>query len=160
MNGASKPINKIDDGSKKFIIDCLQGDCTHGFDVDSIYFNEGRWYIFEYLKCENPRMTPHTSDPKYYAYNWKKFYSLYQLAKRLNGRLFLVNYSTRATDGDKVKIMEVIDFDYQKALDFEKPPRKTGPYEYMTIRDYLLSRDEYSVWLRRLNKTATLPEPV
>lgn len=33
----SKPIGKSDDSSKAFIIKCLKGDKTYGFDIDSIY---------------------------------------------------------------------------------------------------------------------------
>ena len=53
MLSNSKKISKIDDSSKKFIMDCLGGNNTYGFDIDSIYFVNGQWYLFEYLKCEN-----------------------------------------------------------------------------------------------------------
>ncbi|EOE2130820.1 hypothetical protein ACKCCQ_001359 [Campylobacter coli] len=33
----SKPIGKSDDSSKEFIIRCLGGDKTYGFDIDSVY---------------------------------------------------------------------------------------------------------------------------
>ena len=36
-NPHSKPISKPDEGSKKLIIDILDGEPTGGFDVDSIY---------------------------------------------------------------------------------------------------------------------------
>ena len=36
-NPYSKPISKPDEGSKKLIIDILDGEPTGGFDVDSIY---------------------------------------------------------------------------------------------------------------------------
>ncbi len=78
MSGVSKPISKSDDSSKEFIIKCLKGDETHGFDIDSIYFYKGKYLIFEYLKDENLSLSPHQSDPKYYPYNWQKFYSLFQ----------------------------------------------------------------------------------
>ena len=50
MSGeTSKPIKKTDDESKRFIIDCLGGENTHGFDVDSVYYYKGCWCLFEYL---------------------------------------------------------------------------------------------------------------
>lgn len=52
-----------------------------------------QYFIFEYLKCENEYLTPHKSNPKYYPYNWRKFHSLFQLAKKIKGKLILVNYS-------------------------------------------------------------------
>ena len=53
MDNLSKPISKTDDASKQMQIDSLKGDQGHGFDIDTIYFVDGEWYIFEYLKCEN-----------------------------------------------------------------------------------------------------------
>ncbi|WP_270974429.1 hypothetical protein [Campylobacter helveticus] len=68
----SKTISKSDDTSKEFIIKCLNGDKTYGFDIDSIYLllNEStnQYYIFEYLKCENEHLTPHQSNPKFCNY--------------------------------------------------------------------------------------------
>lgn len=93
MLSNSKKISKIDDSSKKFIMDCLGNNNTYGFDIDSIYFVDGQWYLFEYLKCENEYMNPHTSNPKYYPWNYKKFLSLYKIKNELNGKLFLINYS-------------------------------------------------------------------
>ena len=126
MSGeTSKPIKKTDDESKRFIIDCLGGENTHGFDVDSVYYYKGCWCLFEYLKCENENMTPYTSDPKYYPWNWKKFYSLFCLAKGVNGKLILVNYSTREADKNLVKVMEVTSFNANKINDYIKN-NKTG----------------------------------
>ncbi|MGJ0148882.1 hypothetical protein ACP0SG_02890 [Campylobacter lari] len=93
---SSKIISKNDDSSKEFIIKCLNSDKTYGFDIDSIYLlhdnKTNQYYIFEYLKCESGYLIPHTSDPKYYPYNWRKFHSLFQLSKQLNAKLILVNY--------------------------------------------------------------------
>ena len=47
MLSNSKKISKIDDSSKKFIMDCLGNNNTYGFDIDSIYFVDGQWYLFE-----------------------------------------------------------------------------------------------------------------
>jgi len=153
MENGSKPISKTDDYSKQFIIDCLNGDNTHGFDIDSIYFYDGKWCLFEYLKCESKNVTPHTSDPKFYAYNWRKFYSLYALASELNGRLILVNYSTRESDGDLVKVMEVLSFNYEKA----KAYNNEKVYEYMKLKETRMKRAEFSQWLRKINRNAEMP---
>lgn len=156
MDRSSKPIQKVDDASKQFIIDSLQGDATHGFDIDSIYFYKGKWCIFEYLKCENEYMTPYTSDPKFYPYNWKKFYLLYVITKQLNGRLFLVNYSTRDKDKDQVKVMEVISFDYEKAKAYSFKTHK-GAYEYMSLNSVMYTRASFSNLLRQMNRESTIP---
>ena len=52
-NDFSKQISKIDDDSKQMQIDCLKGDPGHGFDIDTIYYVENQWCVFEYLKCES-----------------------------------------------------------------------------------------------------------
>lgn len=174
---SSKPIGKSDDPSKSFIIKCLKGDKTYGFDIDSIYFlhNEktSQYYIFEYLKCENNHLTPHTSNPKYYPYNWKKFHSLFQLAKRLNAKLLLVNYGDgykQVKQDDKiflqelpnkekyineVKIFYVSNIDYKALQKYESLPDgqkpKTLEYlEYEKVEN--LTFDEFSNKLRDLNK--------
>lgn len=156
MYNKSKPIRKTDDASKQFIIEELRGDVTHGFDIDSIFYCKDTWYIFEYLKCENEHMSPYTSDPKFYPYNWKKFYSLYVIAKHLNGKLLLVNYSTREKDRDEVKVMEVLDFDYEKAKAYDKEKHK-GAYEYMKFRTVKHTRDSFSKFLRKMNMESTFP---
>lgn len=153
----SKSIKKVDDESKQFIIDCLNGDLTHGFDLDSIYYFENTWHIFEYLKCESDHMTPHTSNPKYYPYNWRKFYNLYVLSRQLNGVLWLVNYSTRESDGDLVCLMKVVGFDYDKIRDYEDSDEKPPRLEYMTLETTKMTRDQFSQALRRMNRRATLP---
>lgn len=177
MDATSKPIGKSDDPSKEFIIKCLKGDKTYGFDIDSVYFlyNEKikQYYIFEYLKCENDHLTPYTSNPKYYPYNWRKFHSLFQLAKHLNAKLLLVNYS----DGYKqikqdnkvilqelpnkekyineVKIFYVSNINYKALQKYESLPdkekQKTLEYlEYEKVE--YLTFDEFSNKLRELNK--------
>lgn len=153
---SSKPINKPDDASKLFIIQSLKGEETHGFDVDSIYFCEGQWYIFEYLKCDKETETPYTSDPKKYPWNWKKFYSLYVLAKHLNGKLILVNYSTKKNDYNLVKLMEVVSFDYDKAKAYDKTIHK-GHYEYMKLNCRKTDRTKFANYLKNINRRSTLP---
>lgn len=157
MSGTtSKPIKKVDDESKQFIIDCLDGNVTHGFDVDSVYYFNGCWCLFEYLKCENESMTPYTSDPKYYPWNWKKFYSLYALAKGVNGKLILVNYSTRDSDKNLVKVMEVLSFDVKRISEYEKNKEK-GPCEYMTFKTTKMTRSSFGKWLKGINERSSLP---
>ena len=152
----SKPIQKTDDESKQFIIDSLQGDVTHGFDVDSLYCVNDNWFVFEYLKCDSKVVTPHTSSPFLYPWNWKKFYSLFKLSQQLNGRFFLVNYSTRDKDRDEVKVMEVLSLDREK-VEKHCAEGKKGKCEYMTMKEYRMTRTSFSDWLRGLNAKATLP---
>lgn len=151
----SKQISKVDDDSKQMQIDCLKGDAGHGFDIDTIYFIENQWHVFEYLKCESDFVSPHTSDPNKYPKNWKKFHSLFQIASKLNGCLILVNYSIREKDRNEVKVMKVKSLNYNliqeyEKLDISKKPKNLNYIEYEWERKMTL--DEYSDWLRQMNK--------
>ncbi len=152
MNNTSKPISKIDEDSKQMQIDALKGDQGHGFDIDTIYRVESVWCVFEYLKCDSEYASPYTSDPARYPKNWKKFHSLFQIAKQLNGKLILVNYSTRAKDKNEVKVMIVKDINYDLIRDYIK---SNGTIKYLKYIEYeqiyKFSFDEYSDWLRQLN---------
>lgn len=154
MLSNSKKISKIDDSSKKFIMDCLGNNNTYGFDIDSIYFVDGQWYLFEYLKCENEYMNPHTSNPKYYPWNYKKFLSLYKIKNELNGKLFLINYSDRESDRDLVKVMEVIGIKEDLINDYIKSTTKPKHLEYLIIEEKNIKRKEFELWLRELNDKA------
>lgn len=153
----SKPIGQSEDESKEFIIESLKGDNTKGFDIDSIYYSDSQWIVFEYLKCESEYVSPHSSHPKKYPWNWKKFKVLYSLTKKLEGKLYLVNYSTREKDKDQVKVMEVKNYDHNKIEQWEKSGR-SGHCDYMEIKETKMSREEFSKSLRELNENAELPK--
>lgn len=156
----SKAIGKSDDSAKLFIQKALAGEDTHGFDHDSIYYVQGKYYLFEYLKCESNKVTPHTSNPKYYPYNWKKFYSLWQTAQRLQAYLLLVNYSDRPQDSNLVKVMHIKDFNYN-AIDEYLIRTENGGWggqcDYLIMDEYKLTFDQYSQYLCKLNSLASLP---
>ncbi|MCM1441558.1 MAG: hypothetical protein NC131_20475 [Roseburia sp.] len=159
MNNSSKPISKIDDASKQMQIDALKGDQGHGFDIDTIYYVEGVWYVFEYLKCENEYVSPYSSDPARYPWNWRKFHSLFQITKQLNGKLILVNYSTRDKDKDEVKVMIVKNVKYDLLRNYiENSDGRIIKYlEYIEYEQvYKFSFSEYSDWLRRLNSNSEI----
>ena len=83
MSKKSKPIGKIDEASKEFIMELLGEEETHGIDIDSIYYIRGKgWIIFEFLKCDT--VDPYESHPNRYPFNWKKFATLFELSKKFN----------------------------------------------------------------------------
>ncbi|ECO3446594.1 hypothetical protein FX743_09045 [Campylobacter coli] len=163
----SKPIGKSDDSSKEFIIRCLGGDKTYGFDIDSVYVYQNsinsKYYIFEYLKCDSIYVTPHTSDPNKYPYNWKKFHSLFQLTKKLGGTLILVNYSNgydsqmkelpnKEIYENQVKMLFVEDIDYNAIKQYELSYPKPKYLNYLKYSDVkFLTLDEFSNILRQIN---------
>jgi hypothetical protein len=131
----SKPIFKGDDGAKDLIIESLEGKVTGGFDLDSIYCNNGKYTVIEFLKCETVR--PFDSHPKrYWHLNSQKFKSLWEIALKLEADLFLVNYEDSR---EQFKVIKV------KALD------NTG----ITDEEFVQwSFSQFKVWFKKLNSAA------
>lgn len=115
MSSGSKPLGGVDEEAKRLIQETLDGADTGGFDVDSIFFIEGRgWIVFEFLKCDTVR--PFDSHPNRYWYkNSQKFLSLWRLTSDLEGELVLVNYEDSR---EQFKIIEVEDLD-EKGIQME-----------------------------------------
>ena len=91
----SKPIEKVDEGSKYLVMEALGGYDTYGFDVDSIYYLaiDDMWIVLEFLKSEHKTVRPADSHPgRYWKRNWRKFRALWRLTQKLEGELYLVNY--------------------------------------------------------------------
>ncbi len=147
MENNSKVISKVDESSKKFIIECLNNNNTGGFDIDSIYRVGGKWHIFEYLKCN--KLSPIISNPKYYPFNWRKFYSLYSIVKALDADFYLVNYSNKEAWRNQIKLMQVMDFDLEKVKN-----NTNNHCEYMELKETLYTREEFLKWLIDLNNKA------
>ena len=99
-------------------------------------------------------MTPHTSNPKYYPWNYKKFLSLFKIKEQLNGRLFLINYSDREKDGNLVKIIEVISIDKKKIEDYINATDKPSQLEYLITKDTKMTKKQFSEWLKNINSRA------
>lgn len=147
----SKALGSVapQDEIKQMIVEALKGDQTRGFDIDSMYWHEGKPpVILEFLKCDS--VPPHKSHPKYYwnpeppkKNNWRKFSTLWKVAQALNAKFYLVNWSPK--NGD-VTIFEVLDC-------------VPGPAGKMTLRRYDTDRDGYSKWYRGLNETG-IPPPL
>ena len=160
----SKPIGKIDDSAKEFVIKSLRGDETHGFDLDSIYSlrtPEGKlqYIIFEFLKCESVKVDPMTSEPARYPYNWRKFARLYQIASALEAKLYHVNYSDMTADKDKIKVMLVDKVDFAALQEYDaKPPSQRPKYldyiKYANVRE--MTFQEFSDFLRSINRHSAM----
>ena len=108
MNSYSKKISKVDEESKKLIIEVMGNEFTGGFDVDSIYrMPNGEWVVLEFLKCDTVR--PFDSHPnRYWFKNSQKFISLWNLKQDLDGKLILINYENSR---EQFLIIEVLELD-------------------------------------------------
>ncbi|USZ73179.1 hypothetical protein [Natronosalvus halobius] len=107
MSDKSKPIADVDEEAKKLLIEVMDGEDSGGFDVDSIYYIDGRgWVVVEFLKCDSVR--PSESHPNRYWFNKQKFLNLWRLATDLDGELVLVNYEDSR---DQFKVIEVEEMD-------------------------------------------------
>ena len=135
-NSKSKPIYKTDESAKRLIIDALEGNNTGGFDIDSIYEIDGKYYVLEFLKCDTVR--PNNSHPnRYWFKNKQKFISLWKITQKLEGELFLINYEDSR---EQFKIIKVLDLDEEKGILEEEIQKK----------DF----DEFKKWFQNLNKKA------
>jgi hypothetical protein len=150
----SKPIETSDVSGSEFTIEMLNGDPTYGINFDRVQWdNKNKNYIvFENLLCSEdqfPRgITPYTSHPNRYFHprygkpgNAQKFISLWEISKKLEAKLYLVNYSKKGTKYEnEVLLMEVQNVD---------PKDMASPVK--TI-DKKMTRKEYSKWFREMNQ--------
>ena len=160
MDDFSKKISKNDEASKDFIRKLLGDNDTHGLDIDSIYHSNGKWVVLEFLKCESEYVSPHTSHPRNYPWNWKKFVTLFYIAQQLNGDLYLVNYSDRAKDSNEVRLMKVSGINKELIDRYIK-----NKLEFRTKLDYLIidekddikmSYKDFENWFIELNNLADM----
>lgn len=141
MNPTSKPLGKYDDSGFNFVKEMLEGDDTSAINFDRLMKHPWQGYIiFEYLLCEEEQsVDPYTSHPRrYWHKNKRKFTSLWQVAKDLNAKLYLVNYAKKGTKNeDKILLIEV------KAMTDEGITNET-----LTR----MTRDGFKTFFRTLNR--------
>jgi len=140
----SKPLINDDQSGFNFSKEMLAGDHTFGINFDRVQWNNklNCFVIIEYLLCdESQSVTPHTSHPNRYFHNNKhKFISLWELTKKLDGLLYLINYAKKDTPyGDEVLLMAVINVDRNAELPVETSDTK-------------FTREKFSQWFRNYNK--------
>jgi len=92
----SKPLRKAETSVGRLTQKVLGTDFVFGVDIDFITRTKAGWAVLEFLKCESTRVTPATSHPRRYWRNWRKFRTLWDIAKGLGGTLYLVNYEETA----------------------------------------------------------------
>ena len=148
MSSYSKPLSKDDSSAFELEKDALAGGVTYSikFDRIQLYSNKDCLLIIEPLNLLLPpvsgKKNPHNSHPNNYFKEKKlKFLSLWKFAQHANALLFLVNYVPLGEKGDKeIRMMEVLGIDEKDASN----PIKTKNYD--------VTRDEFSDWLRKTNK--------
>lgn len=148
MDFNSKPLSIEDTSAFDFVKDSLKGDKTSGINFDRLQYDykNSRYVIIEYLLCDEKQdyrnINPYTSHPnRYFIKNSMKFISLWKVTKKLEARLYLINYAKKESKhSDKVKIMIVKNID----------AKISNPVE---TKDYNVTREEFSKWLRKLNKS-------
>jgi hypothetical protein len=144
--GGSKPLGHYDSNGFEFSKELLDNDSTFGVDFDRIQWDtvNNQYVIVEHLLCDKKQyqngITPYTSHPNRYFKDDKwKFLTLWDLATKLHGKLYLVNYSKKDEEfADQVLLMDVEYVDESK-----KPIVKTV--------DTKFTRSEFSKWFRELN---------
>lgn len=151
----SKRIKTDDEAGKRFIIELLGMDATHGFDIDSIYFTkENKWLVIELLKCDT--VDPYASHPNRYAFNWKKFSSLWEISKKLGGDLWLINYSDKPEWKDHIKLIKVHGINYEVVFESIKNGRP-GYLDYLDTTEEKMNLAEFKTLFKELNKSSKGP---
>lgn len=132
-------ILDLDDEIKGLIMECLDNNVTGGADIDGLVCYKDGFFIIEFLRCVTVR--PNLSHPnRYWNYgtgktgNKQKFLSLWNLAKKTNSKLYLVNYEDNR---EQFKIIEVLQMNDSKQI-FE---------ENITLMNY----SEFKKWIISLN---------
>ena len=150
MAETSKPLKNTDESSKALIIECLGGDNTCGFDIDSIYYVEidAKWIVIEFLKCDAKKVRPRDSHPKRYWYNWRKFASLWRLVTKLEGTLFLVNYEDLSHAEDQGRLER--EFHVIRVDGME--PTAVGGITKESCKTFDFAG--FQIWFRKLNARA------
>jgi len=112
----SKKISKVDEASKQLIMDVLGEKQTKGFDIDSIYYTKNGWIVLEFLKCDS--YSPYKSHPnRYWKRAFRKVISLWELTKKLEGRLFWITYEVPYK---RFSIIEFLEIDLKYGVTVEK----------------------------------------
>lgn len=140
----SKTLSKEDDGAGRLIKNLLNGANGYGIDLEIVFNTKSQGYIIlEFLKCESKFVTPYTSHPhKYWDKNWKKFVFLYNVAKKLNAQLYLVNYEeSNKNEYGLFKTMQV---------DMTETPSKENKIK-ITIENYYKNISEFREWYLKIN---------
>ena len=154
MKDISKKLSKTDAGGESFVIEMLAGDQTFAINFDRIQWDSKieRYVILEYLFCHPKQsirnITPFTSHPnRYFHKNSQKFISLWRLAGKIEAELFLINYTLKNEKYEnEVLVMKVELIDPTNS----KCPVKTI--------DKKMTREEFSIWLRKLNSRGKINE--
>ncbi len=147
-----KVIEKVDDGGKALIKDLLGDNPTRGFDLDSVYCINNQYYVIELLFCDvtkNP--WPRDSHPsRYFIDDKRKFLSLWEITKRLDGRLILINYEATHSEYKLMEVSQCTEVGIQTKDDLVV--NKEGMirwFQALNNHDYLeileLNKDEYRI---------------
>lgn len=138
QNYYSKPLIKTNDLGKDMVKFVMEGKSSGQMDLDAFIHiekdneHEEQYFVIEYLFCDTVK--PEISHPKYYFYkNKKKFIELWAITRKLNGRLYAINYEQNYKT---FKVMEIVYVDDDKIL---------------TKNDTVMGIEKFKVWYQALN---------
>ena len=143
----TKRISKVSD-VQGLLSNELFPNGSKGLDIDYIHCDGGRFIVFEFLRCQHPKMTPKYSHPKNYWHNWRKFLSLFNISKAIGSDLYLVNYETdpKVPEND-MEIKGFGDFAVLK-VDLDFAPVKEKPNSLVTKRVFTGSFSQFKEWFK------------
>lgn len=96
---STKPLFKID-SPVALMTSHVFPEGVKGLDVDLLIFTSQFPVLIEFLRCITVPVDE--SHPRrYWQKNWRKFCRLWEIAQRLNGLFYLINYSTVPTEAGR-----------------------------------------------------------
>ena len=143
----SKELGHDDSSGFAFAQEMLDGDVTAAINFDRVQKYRGadgreQYMILEYLLCEEDQMEKHHISPfrshpnRYMHKNRAKFLALWAVARRMEAKLYLVNYAKAGTRyADEILLMQVEDVTYDR----------------VDTVDFQMSRRAFQVWFRYWN---------
>ena len=159
--GYSKALKKVEDDGKLFAQLALAGDASTAMDIDQIMELDGQTSVIEFAKCECDYIDPWLSHPRNYPWNWRKYVTLSKYAKKLGGKLYVVNYATTLSKekNDKVRVLVVDGYkpdiirEWDTLNSKDRQAARKVKLDYLNvIEDRKLSFSEFSTWLREQNR--------
>jgi hypothetical protein len=146
----TKPLKKIESLCQALRSTALPGGAA-GLDVDFVHLTKSGWVVYEFLRAIS--VSALLSHPRRYWNrrlsgsdgNWRKFVTLWKLAKELRARFFLVNFEAKETE-TRTLFGDIL----AMHVDMSKPPSETNPIE--TRETFRGGLADFTHWFLKMNE--------
>ena len=139
--------NMINSFFNKNNVNLIQPDYV-GYDINNIF------YIIKFVDCNNMygqegKITPFKSHPNRYPKRWSLFVPLIDIAKSMNGYLYIINYDSN--EDKEYRILKVNGYKLDQISNYLKFDLKYCEYLNI-IEDLKLDKNGFYNWLNYINE--------